>query len=211
MIKVALIDNQTLHREGLELLLRPETQFRITEQCPFNVISLNTLKTLNVDLLIIDPYFKTQDGADLLTDLFKSSPAFKTLILTLNIDAVMSRKWLEIGVSGLISKDCSLSELMKAMKTVANGEYYLCQDIAHTVALQGLLKTEAFPFLKLSRRESQVADMLLQGKNIQEISRILDISDKTANTYKYRLYEKLAVKNDVQLTRLAYKFNYLSQ
>ena len=133
----------------------------------------------------------------------------KVLVLSLHIDAVLAKKWLEAGVCGVASKACSLAELIKAIKTVVSGQYYLCPRIANTIALQGLLKTETIPFLKLSRRESQVADMLLQGKSIQEISRILSISDKTANTYKYRLYDKLSVKNDVQLTRLAYKFNYL--
>ena len=209
MIKIALIDNQALIRDGLRYSLEQDTEIKVQRQLPCDLISLSEIKTIQPDLIIIDPQFRTNYGHEVLEKLFQLDKPVKVLVLALHIDTVMTKKWLETGVSGIVAKDCSVAELVKAVKTIHSGNYYLCQDIAHSVALQGLLKTEAVPFLKLSRRETQVADMLLQGKNIQEISRLLSISDKTANTYKYRLYDKLAVKNDVQLTRLAYKFNYL--
>jgi two-component system invasion response regulator UvrY len=64
------------------------------------------------------------------------------------------------------------------------------------------------PFLKLSRRETEVVTLILQGKSIKEMSDMLILSDKTVNTYRYRLYDKLKIKNDVELTRLAYKVGY---
>lgn len=209
MIKIALIDNQALIRDSLGYLLEQDTEIRVQKKLPCEAPSLSEIKSIQLDVIIIDPQFRTNHGFEVLNQLFQLDKPAKVLVLAHHIDAVMTKKWLEAGVSGIVAKDCSIAELLKAIKTVYSGNYYLCQDIAHSVALQGLLKTEAVPFLKLSYRESQVADMLLQGKNIQEISRILSISDKTANTYKYRLYEKLSVKNDVQLTRLAYKHNYL--
>ena len=209
MIKIALVDNQALIRDSLGYSLEKDAEIRVLRKLSCDLLSLAEIKTIHTDVVIIDPQFRTDHGFEVLKQLFQCDKPPKVLVLAMHIDAVMTKKWLETGVSGIVAKDCSIAELVKAVKTVFSGNYYLCQDIAHSVALQGLLKTEAVPFLKLSRRESQVADMLLQGKNIQEISRLLSISDKTANTYKYRLYEKLSVKNDVQLTRLAYKFNYL--
>ena len=209
MIKITIMDNQALIRDSLGYLLEQNSEFCVQKQLSCESLSLDEIKIIQPDVIIIDPQFRTNHGFEILNLLFKWATPPKVLVLAHHIDAVMTKKWLETGVSGIISKDCSIVEMVKAVKTVYSGDYYLCQEIAHSVALQGLLKTEAVPFLKLSYRESQVADMLLQGKNIQEISRILSISDKTANTYKYRLYKKLVVKNDVQLTRLAYKFNYL--
>lgn len=209
MIKIVLMDNQALIRDSLGYLLEQDSGFCVQKKLSCEAHSLEEIKIIRPNVIIIDPQFRTNHGFEILNLLFKLVTPVKVLVLAHHIDTVMTKKWLETGVSGIVSKDCSIDELVKAIKTVDAGDYYLCQDVAHSVALQGLLKTEAVPFLKLSYRESQVADMLLQGKNIQEISRILSISDKTANTYKYRLYEKLAVKNDVQLTRLAYKFNYL--
>ena len=209
MIKIALIDNQELLRNGLHHLLEQETDIQVLQEMECNTDILHNIKGLNVDLLVIDPQFHVDHGMQVLAALLQQERSLKILVLSLHIDAVLAKKWLESGVCGVASKACSLPELIKAIKTVISGQYYLCPRIANTIALQGLLNTETVPFLKLSRREARVADRLLQGKSIQEISRILSISDKTANTYKYRLYEKLAVKNDVQLTRLAYKFNYL--
>lgn len=65
------------------------------------------------------------------------------------------------------------------------------------------------PFAKLSQREGEVVTLILQGKSIQEMADMLVLSDKTVNTYRYRLYEKLHIKNDVELTHLAVKFKHM--
>jgi two-component system invasion response regulator UvrY len=77
------------------------------------------------------------------------------------------------------------------------------------LATQGLPGYHESPFSKLSRRESEVVNLILQGKSIKEMSKMLILSDKTVNTYRYRLYDKLNIKNDVQLTRLAIKFGHI--
>jgi two-component system invasion response regulator UvrY len=80
--------------------------------------------------------------------------------------------------------------------------------VANNLALQSIQGEGNSPFLQLSRRETEVTQMILGGKGIQEIALALDLSDKTVNTYRYRLYSKLNIKNDVELTRLAAKFEY---
>lgn len=71
------------------------------------------------------------------------------------------------------------------------------------------MEYDSAPFTKLSQRELEVVRMILQGQSIQEMSEALQLNTKTVNTYRYRLYSKLKIKNDVELTRLAVKFNYL--
>jgi len=88
------------------------------------------------------------------------------------------------------------------------GKRYLCQDVASNLAFQSLSGDDASPFFQLSQREAEVAQLILRGNGIQDIAQALELSDKTVNTYRYRLYAKLKIKNDVELTRLAVKFNY---
>jgi two-component system invasion response regulator UvrY len=91
------------------------------------------------------------------------------------------------------------------------GKRYLCAEVANNMAFQGLPGSNASPFSKLSQRESEVVALILQGKTIKEMAEMLVLSDKTINTYRYRLYEKLSIKNDVELTRLAIKFGHIDK
>ena len=89
-----------------------------------------------------------------------------------------------------------------------SGKRYLCQDVASNLVFESIETGENSPFCLLSQREAEVAQMILKGKGIQEIAEALALSDKTVNTYRYRLYAKLKIKNDVELTRLAVKYHY---
>ena len=90
-----------------------------------------------------------------------------------------------------------------------SGEIYLAEDTEDNITDQYAQKTENSPFLQLSKREAEVVSLILRyHRSIQEMALILKLSDKTINTYRYRVYEKLHVKNDVELTQLAAKWNY---
>jgi len=114
----------------------------------------------------------------------------------------------KLGVSGFISKDSPVDEMINAIRKVAAGDRYLSFDAVYNLASRCLPEYYESPFLKLSRREAEVVTLILQGKSIKEMSNMLILSDKTVNTYRYRLYDKLKIKNDVELTRLAYKVGY---
>ncbi len=208
MIKVALMDNQELVRAAIKCLLNQFEEIEVTADDECDQSLLGNLTAHLPDIILIDP-LTTDCGIETFKATIARYPDIKVIGLLANQDPMLAKRLMELGASGIVSKHSPVNELIKGLKTVMTGKYFLCQNIASTVAIQGLMKTEAMPFLQLSRRESEVAEMILQGKNIQEISRALSISDKTTNTYKYRLYNKLAIKNSVELTRLAYKFNYL--
>jgi two-component system invasion response regulator UvrY len=110
---------------------------------------------------------------------------------------------------GFISKSSSAEEMICAIRKAIEGKRYLCSDVANNLAFQNLLDNHQSPFGKLSQREAEIVTLILQGKTIQEMAEMLSISSKTVNTYRYRLYEKLKIKNDVELTRLAVKFGHL--
>ena len=88
--------------------------------------------------------------------------------------------------------------------------FFFCSYVANNLAFHVLPGGgEGSPFSRLSQRETEVVNLILQGKSIKEMSELLVISDKTINTYRYRLYDKLKVKNDVELTRMAVKFSHI--
>ncbi len=109
---------------------------------------------------------------------------------------------------GYLTKGCNIEEIVHAIKEVFYGRRYISVDIAQQMAMN-LQPEDENPFDKLSQREMQVMMMSMQGMKGQEISEQLNLSPKTISTYRYRLFEKLNVSNDVELTRLAMQYGLI--
>ena len=93
--------------------------------------------------------------------------------------------------------------MIQAIKAVHAGQRYISTDIASRLAFRHVTDKDDSPFESLSERELQVMLMITMGMRVQEIADKLCLSPKTVNSYRYRIFEKLAVKNDVELTLLA--------
>ena len=115
---------------------------------------------------------------------------------------------LQAGASGYLTKGASTDEMIQAIKTVMAGKKYLTPTIAQKLALQSLGVSDN-PFNDLSDREMQIATMICSCKKVQAISDTLCLSPKTVNTYRYRVFEKLSVTSDVELTHLAIRYGLL--
>ncbi len=114
----------------------------------------------------------------------------------------MPRRLIEAGASGYLGKGCDPQELVRAVGDVFRGRRYLASDVAQRMALDGF-GGQASPFDLLSPRELQVARLLCQGLRMEEIGRRLSLSGKTVATHKYRLFEKLGIRDAISLARLA--------
>ena len=93
--------------------------------------------------------------------------------------------------------------MIRAIRKVAAGQKYVSPDIAQQIAIGQLNLKEGNPFEQLSERELEIALLLTKGAKVPDIAASLNISAKTVNTHRYRMFEKLAVSNDVELTHLA--------
>jgi two-component system invasion response regulator UvrY len=121
------------------------------------------------------------------------------------------KRLLEAGAMGYLTKGCDVDEMIYAIQRVVRGERYIASDIAQQLALGMLPGAEESPFDVLSQREMQILLMITQGQRSQTISEKLCLSPKTVSTYKSRLQEKLHVKNDVELVRLAIRHGMLEE
>ena len=99
--------------------------------------------------------------------------------------------------------------MVKAIRAVNVGQRYISPEVARKLALKHLADSHDSPFDILSERELQVMLMITKGMRVQDISEKLCLSPKTVNSYRYRIFEKLNVKNDVELTHLAIRYNIL--
>lgn len=211
MINVLLIDDHELVRSGFESLLNAREGINVVGVAATGEEGLELVNKLNPDVILLDIFLPPGiSGVEVCKRILQRNPKARVIALTVRIDGATPQQILKLGAMGYISKGSSSDEMIDAIHQVMSGKRFLCKEVAERMALQSLPGgAEESPFDKLSNRESEVVSMILQGKNIQEMSTLLSLSDKTINTYRYRLYEKLGVKNDVELTCLAVKFNYI--
>ena len=105
-----------------------------------------------------------------------------------------------------VPKGASTDEMVRAIKSIHAGQRYISAEIANRLAFRHVTDQEASPFDLLSERELQVMMMITRGISVQTIAESLHLSAKTVNSYRYRIFSKLKVKNDVELTLLAIRY-----
>jgi len=209
MIKVLLVDDHELVRTGIEGLLNLQEDITVVGVSDCGETALDMLANMTPDVVLMDVNMPGIGGVEACRRVLQKHPDIKVIALSVLKDGPIPQQLLKLGALGFISKGSPVEEMVTAIRTVYSGKRYLCSEVANNLAFQGLPGANDSPFEKLSQRESEVTNLILQGKSIKEMSDMLVLSDKTINTYRYRLYEKLKVKNDVELTRLAVKFKHI--
>ena len=205
MINVLLVDDHELVRAGIEALLNTAEDITVIGAAKSGEEAIDKIAALSPDVVLMNI---NMFGTGYI-DACRRKTDVKIIALSVDSDSPIPPQLFKLGVLGFISKDSPADEIIKAVHKVMAGERYLSANIADKLATSGLPGYDESPFSKLSRRESEVVTLILQGKSIKEMSDLLILSDKTINTYRYRMYDKLNIKNDVELTRLAYKFGRL--
>jgi two-component system, NarL family, invasion response regulator UvrY len=209
MISVLLVDSHELVRTGIEALLNAAEDIAVVGVAKSGEEAVDAMATLSPDVVLMDVNMPGIGGIEASRKILQDNPEAKIITLSFNNDGPITPQLFKLGVLGFISKNSPVDEMINAIRKVMAGDCYLSADVANNLATQGLPGYYESPFSKLSRRESEVVNLILQGKSIKEMSELLILSDKTVNTYRYRLYDKLNIKNDVELTRLAFKFGHI--
>lgn len=208
MITVLLVDDHELVRIGIETLLNTVADVRVVGVAASGEEAIAMMAELLPAIVLMDVNMPGMGGAEACRRISAQYPLTKIIALSAHNESFVPTQLLKLGAVGFISKSSPVEEMVRAIRAVMSGKRYLCPDIATTLALQNLEDSKPNPFAKLSKRETEVVNLILQGKSIQEMAQVLNLSDKTVNTYRYRLYDKLEVKNDVEVTHLASKYNY---
>lgn len=212
MIRVLLIDDHKLVRSGIRRLLDECADIEVVAegQCGEDALALS--RELKPDVVLMDISMPGIGGLEATRKLLHFNPHVKVIALSVHRDEPYPARLLEAGAYGYVTKDCAAEEIISAIRKVHAGERYIDAEVARALALSRLPGNSRKNVLEeLSQREMQVMLMVVQGKPIQEISDQLFISPKTVSTYRYRLFEKLGVNNDVELTRLAMRYGLIDE
>src|SRR3990167_1198216 len=168
-------------------------------------------RTLNPDVVLMDVKMPGIGGFEATRKLLRLNPDIKVLIVTICNNDIYPARLLQAGAAGYLTKGASMDEMVQAIRAVHAGQRYISPEIASRLAFKHLSDTEDSPFEILSERELQVMLMITKGIKVQEIAAKLCLSPKTVNSYRYRIFEKLNVTSDVELTLLALKHGLIEQ
>ncbi|MBN8884882.1 MAG: response regulator transcription factor [Rudaea sp.] len=197
MIRIVMMDDHALVRMGVRLILEKQPDMEVVGEAEDGDVGLQQIRKFKPDLALVDLHMPNVNGIEVTERVRRSKLSTRIVILTMASDAPFPRRLLEAGASGYLTKGCPADELIKAIRQVADGRRYLSADVAQQLALGNAFGSGKSPFDELSTRELEVAMMLAQGMAAKQIGDRLKLSEKTVATYKYRLFDKLAIDNVV--------------
>ncbi|MCF6767680.1 UvrY/SirA/GacA family response regulator transcription factor [Thiotrichales bacterium 19S11-10] len=205
MIRVLLVDDHDLVRLGIKKLLSDIPGIKIVGEASSGEEAIKQVNSLRPDVVLMDVKMPGIGGLEATRRIVQGQVNTKILVVTVYGDEPYPSRVLQAGAAGYMTKGAGVEEIVKAIKTVYAGQRYISPEVAQQLALKHLSHDDESPFDSLSERELQVLIMLTSGQKVQEIADQLYLSPKTINSYRYRLFEKLHVETDVELTHLAFK------
>lgn len=206
MIEIGIIDDHVIVREGLNALLNNMRGIHVVGEASTGKEGLQLARKRDFDLILLDFLLPDSSGLAIARKLLRCRPTLRILILTRMMNDLMLMHLLKIGVHGYLSKDNTRTELEHAIRIIHSGQRYLSPEVANRLALNKATKNNQTPFDSLSTREMEVLLMVAKGVETKRIAEQLFISTKTVNSYRYRAFEKLQVKNDIELVKLAIQY-----
>ena len=205
MINILLIDDHDLVRHGMKTVLENTPNMHIIGEATSGEEAIPLAKKLDPDIILMDVKMEGIGGIEAIKRILSYNKKIKIIAVTSLADEPYPTRVLQAGAAGYISKNSKASEMIDAIKTVHSGRRYLTPEIAQKIALGKLDSSHLKSIDEISEREMQVMTMITSGIKVQEIADTLHLSPKTVNSYRYRLFEKLGVNSDVELTHLAIK------
>ncbi|GAA6133429.1 UvrY/SirA/GacA family response regulator transcription factor [Oceaniserpentilla sp. 4NH20-0058] len=204
MIRVLVVDDHDLVRMGIVSLLSSSDKIEVIAQASSGEEAIDLAKTHEPDVILMDIRMPGMGGLEATHKLIRLNPDVKVIAVTACAEDPFASRLLQAGAAGYMTKGSTTEEMIMAVLKVKSGQRYISPEIAQRMALKPFAtQEEACPFDVLSDREMQISILIVNCSKVQEISDQLFLSPKTVNTYRYRIFEKLNINSDVELTRLA--------
>lgn len=203
-IRVALVDDHELVRDGLRALLTAMPQLEVVGEASSGAEALILVSQVRPDLLLVDIGMKDMTGLQLTEILCRQYPGMQILILSMYDHAEYVTSSIRAGARGYVLKDAASREIVAAIDAIAAGGTYYSADL--------LEKTVSPPADddELTPREREVLQMLVQGLSNKAIARMLDISVRTVETHRLSIRRKLGVDTPAGLVKYALERGWLS-
>ena len=209
VIRVVLADDHTLFRAGLRALLRRADDLEIVGEASDGAEAVALSERLAPDVVVMDLDMPGVDGEAATRALAERRSTARVLVLTMHAEEERLLPLLEAGASGYVTKEAAEREIVDAIRVVASGDVYVRPRVARMLAAHQRAEPhtpearQRAAFEALSDRERVVLRLTAEGYGGAEIGRQLGISNKTVETYKQRVEEKLGLRHRTEYVRFA--------
>jgi len=201
MLRLLLVDDHTVVREGLKRLICPlADKWSITE-AGTGYQALELLRHQPFDLAIVDLSLPGMSGLDLIRRIKGEYPSVAVLVLTMHSEEQYAIRALQAGANGYVTKDTAATDLVAAVRKVASGGVFLSAQLAERMVLQLNGQRHVPDIQVLSNRELDVLQRIVNGQRPVEIANALNLSIKTVSTHKRHVQEKLRLDSTAALVR----------
>jgi two-component system invasion response regulator UvrY len=192
------------------MILEEVSDFQVVGEVKSGEDGLRFCRKNAPDIVLMDVNMPGIGGLEATKQIVRLSENTRVICLSMHTENPIPAKVMSMGAFGFVTKDAEPQEMILAIHKVAAGQKYIAPDIAQQIAIGKLDMDNKNPFEQLSDRELEITLMLVRGKRVPEIAQSLNISAKTVNTYRYRMFDKLDINTDVELTHLALRYKLIS-
>ena len=205
-IRVLLVDDHQMMREGLRALLAGVTDMEIVGEAPDGRMALELVRSLLPDVVVMDIGMPELNGVDATLRILAEHPGVKVIALSTHTDKRYVHHMLEAGACGYVLKISAHDELVRAVRAVSLGSIYLSPEVAGPVVERSTHPQEGgevSAYSSLGAREREVLQLVAEGKTSGETALKLHISIKTVETHRRNIAQKLGLHGTAELTKYA--------
>lgn len=209
LIKLMVVDDHDLVRAGISRMLADQPGIRVIAEASSGEEALTLAQEDEPDVVLMDVKMPGMGGLEATRRLLRLNDGIRVIAVTVCDEEPYPSRLLRAGAAGYISKGADIEEMMRAIRVVHAGQRYISSSIAQEMALRPYTGSDQNPLDLLSERELQIMTMIVNCQKVQDISDKLCLSPKTVNTYRYRIFDKLGITTDVEMTVLAMRHGVL--
>lgn len=200
---ILIADDHKMFAQGLAGLL--EDEFDLVGSVENGQALIDEAVRLKPDLIIVDISMPVLNGLDAVRRLNQNHTGSKVVFLTMHADTRLLREAFQCGGVGYVLKQSAGEELLFALRQVMSGQNYISPSIEKELKNEALAKPDEKQHFNLTPRQREVLQLLCSGYTMKEIANQLNISTRTAETYKYQIMEGLGVESTAELIQYAIK------
>jgi len=216
VIKVLLVDDHSIIRNGIKLMLKKNTTIKVVAEANSGVEAIDYLEknAQDIDVVLMDIDMPGLNGIDTTKVITKEYKNINVLALSMDIEEKYIKEMLDAGAAGYILKQASIEELNQAVENVAQGKKYFSNEVSTTM-INALMHNgkgnEKDVINVLSAREKEVLSLIALGKTNKEVGEKLFISARTVESHRRKIMEKLELNNTAELIRYAIENNMMGK
>jgi DNA-binding NarL/FixJ family response regulator len=210
-IRLLIADDHTIMREGLKRILEGATDIDVAGEAVNGFETLTQIRKGGFDQVLLDLSMPGRNGVDLIRQIRLEAPKLPILVLTMHDEEQYAVRTMHAGAQGYVTKESAGVELVNAIRQVASGRPYITMKVAEQLALNVMPSTSDLPHKRLTERESEIFNLLAQGKSISSIAAALHLSVKTVSTHKANILNKMGLNSISEIVQYALSHNLIER